>query len=262
MRHIILVFALAAACARAQVPAPANGEARPTLTLTPAVASAKLKPGQGWTQVLHLRNGTAGVFRFEVQVQDVVVKDGKRTYVPGGETESSIAASAVITPRSLSIGPGEEGSASVTLTIPLQTALRAVVIYFRGKLDTPSEDGMVGLGASLGALVTFDLSGDYNFKVADFSTSPQTETANQVLSHEVLNSGLDVVLPKGGTVILDESGRSVGKATFPAHRILPGESVTFSATCPSQLKSGHYRVVSSFEFNSRIVTGSGEFSVP
>jgi hypothetical protein len=38
--------------------------------------------------------------------------------------------------------------------------------------------------------------------------------------------------------------------------------LAFAATCPLQLKPGHYRTVSSFEFGGKVVTASGEFSVP
>ena len=260
MRHITLVLGLVLISAKC--PLVADTQPGSTLTLTPAVVLAKLKPGQGLTQSLHMSNTTSGIFRFDVEVMDVVVKDGQRVYVPAGETEGGIAASAVITPASVVIGPQDQGSVTVTLTVPQRTELRAVVVYFRGKLDTPADSGTVGLGASLGALITFELSGDYSFKAVNFSASPQTATTNQVVSHELVNSGSEVVVPKGATVILDDSGRNVAKSTFSAHRLLPGESVTFSATCPQQLKSGHYRVVSSFEYDSRIVTAGGEFSVP
>ena len=260
MKHIVLLFGMAVACAHSQ-PVP-DTQSRPTLTLSPSVVMAKLKPGEGWTHSLRMSNMTEGTFRFDVEVEDVVVKDGKRVYVPAGEAESSIAASAVVTPRSVTIPPQQQGSVAVTLTIPQQTALRAVVIYFRGRMDTPKENGTVGLGASLGALITFDLSDDYRLKAVSFNASPQTDTTNQIVTHELVNSGAEAVVPKGATVILDESGHSVAKATFPAYRLLPGESQAFSATCPLQLKSGHYRVVSSFEFENHVVTAGGEFSVP
>ena len=235
---------------------------RPTLTLTPAVVLAKIKPGQGWTQTLRMSNTTGGAFNFEIEVQDVVVKDGHRTYVPAGETDFSIASTAVATPRTLTILPQQQGTISVTLTVPERTPLRAVVVYFKGRLDTPAEDGSVGLGASLGALITFGLSEDYTFEATGFSVVPQSQSTNPVVSHELLNSGTEVVVPKGTAAIIDGAGKRVAKATFESHRILPGERVIFSATCPLQLKPGHYRAISSFEFATRIVTASGDFSVP
>lgn len=259
MKRTLLLFGLASGLACSQPLA--SEPTRPTLTLTPAVVFAKVKGGQGWTQTLRMSNLTGATFDFDVEVQDVVVKDGKRTFVAAGETPSSIAASAVVTPKSLVVPPQQQGIVTVTLTIPQGTALRAVVIYFRGKLDATA-GGTVGLGASLGALVTFGLSDDYSLKALSFSAAPQTETTNQVISQELLNSGAEVLVPTGATAILDDSGHSVAKATYPAHRLLPGEHLTFSATCPLQLKPGHYRAVSSFEFEGRVITASGEFSVP
>lgn len=260
MKCAALLLALAVTSAYAQSPA-AEPPPHPTLTLTPSVVMAKLKPGEGWTHTLRMTNGTSSAFYFDIEVRDVVVKDGKRTYVRAGETEASIAATAVATPRSVTVPPQGEGSTTVTLTVPQQTTIRAVVIYFKGRMDASKDSKAVGLAASLGSLVTFELSDDYAIKAEAFSTTPQTDTANQVISHELFNSGSEVVVPQGATVIIDDSGRSAAKATFPAQRLLPGERLTYSATSPLQLKPGHYRAISSFEFGSHVVTASGEFSV-
>lgn len=235
---------------------------RPTLTLAPSVVLTKIKPGQGWTQTLRMSNGTDVPFGFEIEVEDVVVKDGLRVYVPAGETDGGIAASAVASPRLLVIPPQAEGRVSVTLTIPPKTGQRAVVIYFHGKIENPKEHGSVGLGASLGALITFGMSDDYQLEAISFNTAPQSDAANQTISHQLRNTGSEVIIPKGAAAILDESGRRVAKITFDSPRLLPGELLTFSGVCPSQLKPGHYRVASSFEFEGRIITSGGEFYVP
>ena len=179
----------------------ADGPASPTLTLAPAVVMVKIPAGQSWTRTFQMSNFTPANFRFEIEVQDVVVKDGKRTYAPAGETEGGIAISAVASPREVQIAPQSIGAATVTLTLPAQTSQRGVVIYFRGKTGTPGEDGTVGIGASLGALVTFELSGDYGIMAGDFSVTSQTETSNLTVSHELVNSGREPVLPKGATAI-------------------------------------------------------------
>jgi hypothetical protein len=242
---------------------PAMGDAvRPTLTLSPAVVMVKGRPRQAWTQTLRMSNLTPAAFHFDVEVQDVVVKDGVRTFVPAGETEGGIAITAVTSPQSIAIAPKEDGTVTVTLTVPPQTPQRAVVVYFRGKIDTPSEDGSVSLGASLGALITFALTDQYKVEVLKFNTGQQSETTNLTISQELLNSGTEPVIPKGATAILDDEGRRVSKATFEPRRLLPGERLAFTATNPSQLKPGHYRVISSFEYEGKIVTAGGEIVVP
>jgi len=257
VKSVLTLFAIASAAFAADDAQPP----RPTLTLTPAVVMAKVKPGQGWTQTLRMSNMTGGTFHFDIEVQDVLIVDGKRTYVPAGETAESIAATAVATPRSIVIPPMEQGAVNVTLTIPQKTGLRAVVVYFKGKLEMPNDPGSVGLGASLGGLMTFELTDEHKFQAAGFEVNPQTETTNQVITHELLNSGLEAVVPKGSTAIIDDAGRRIAKATFDSHRLLPGERVKFSATCPLQLKPGHYRAVSSFEYAGQVITADGEFVV-
>jgi hypothetical protein len=246
----------------APVPAQSPRPAQSTLTLSPAVVMVKGKPGQGWTQSFQMTNFTSATLAFEIEVQDVVVKDGKRNFVAAGETERGIAATAVATPRDVVIAPQQTGSVRVTVTLPLQTSQRAVVVYFRSRLRAPSEGGSVGLGASLGGLITFTLSEDYNVQAAAFSTTPQTDTSDLTISHVLVNSGREPVIPKGSAAILDEQGKRVSRSSFKPQRLLPGESLAFTAENPNQLKPGRYRVVSSFEYEGRIMTAAGQFVVP
>src|SRR5471032_951473 len=67
-------------------PAPAQPAAeKPSISLSPAVIMAKGKFGQGLTQTLTFTNQTARDFAFELVAEDVIVKDGKRVFVPAGE---------------------------------------------------------------------------------------------------------------------------------------------------------------------------------
>ena len=214
-------------------PAPAQ----PTLTLSPAVVTAKVQPGQGVTQTFRMSNLTPARFRFDIEVQDVVVKDGKRIFAPAGETAGSIAATARRFSAFTDHRAASPEAVTITLTMPRDTAVRGVVVFFRGKVDAAAEDGSVVLGGSLGGLFTFNVSQDFNLEAASFSTVPQTETANLSISHELVNSGREVVVPKGSTAVLDEMGRRVSKATFEPHRLMPGERLEFKAVNPTQLEA-------------------------
>jgi hypothetical protein len=43
---------------------------------------------------------------------------------------------------------------------------------------------------------------------------------------------------------------------------LPGEQLMFAATSPAQLAPGHYRTLASFEFEGKVLTNAGEFTIP
>src|SRR5258708_6268578 len=75
----------------------------PSISLTPAVVMAKGTFGQGLTQTLSLSNHTAVDFAFDLVAEDVVIKDGKRVFVPAGETEHSIATSAVFSQKTITV---------------------------------------------------------------------------------------------------------------------------------------------------------------
>ena len=92
--------------------------------------------------------------------------------------------------------------------------------------------------------------------------SLQTPSANVILSEELRNSGSEPVMPKGVIVILNASGKRVAKAPFGPQRLLPGERLIFAATNPAQLAPGRYRTLSSFEFEGKVLTSAGEFTIP
>jgi hypothetical protein len=174
---------------------------------------------------------------------------------------NGIAATSVMFPTSVAVKAGEDATVQVTFTLPPETTQRAVVTFFRGIL-TPQSDGVVGLGASLGALITFNLSTDFKLESGLLEASLQSPEANAILSQELHNTGTEPVVAKGVIVILDASGKRVAKAPFKTQRLLPGERVVFTATNPAQLAPGHYRTLSSFEFERRVFTSAGEFTVP
>src|SRR2546425_7579099 len=96
---MLLGFALANLAAQtapaqqpANAPAPPPQDsvtAPPSISLSPAVIMAKGAFGQGLTQELTLTNQTGRDFAFELLAEDVVIKDGKRVFVPAGETANS-----------------------------------------------------------------------------------------------------------------------------------------------------------------------------
>jgi hypothetical protein len=253
------------ASAGAQTPAPATsgpGDApRASIALSPAIIEVRCKPGQGTTQILTISNHTAEEVRFNLETEDVVVSEGARSFSPAGLIANSIAATSVASPAAVLVKAGEEASVQVTFTLPPETAQRAVVTFFRGVLAAPG-NGVVGLGASLGTLITFNLSSDYKLASGPLEASLQTPQANAILSEELRNTGSEPVVPKGVIVILNESGKRVAKAVFKTQRLLPGERLIFTATNPAQLPPGHYRTLSSFEFEHRVFTNGGEFTIP
>jgi hypothetical protein len=246
------------ASSQAQNPSPPQSA---SLSLSPAVIMVRCRAGQSTTQTLTMTNGMPDEIRFELETVDIVVNDGKRTYVRAGQIPFSIAAGTVVAPLFIAVKAGHTEAVNVTFTMPADTPQRAVVIFFRAKI-AEAGNGSVGLGASLGTLVTFRLPNDSKIDAGPITTTPQTATANLMLSEELHNSGTEPVVPKGVVVVLDESGRRVDKAVFDPQRLLPGERIVFAASSGAQLKPGSYRTLSSFEWEGKVLTSAGAFSIP
>jgi hypothetical protein len=264
LKLVVIPYAALCSIAGAQTPASAadeSGPPRASISLSPAIVMVRCKPGQSTTQTLTITNHTAGEVRFNLATEDVVVQEGKRSFSPAGRIANGIAATSVASPASVVVKAGEEASVQVTFTLAPETGQRAVVTFFRGGLVNPG-NGAIGLSASLGTLITFNVSSDYKVEAGPVEASLQTPAANMILSEELRNSGSEPVIPKGVIVVLNASGKRVAKASFSNQRLLPGERLIFAATNPAQLAPGNYRTVSSFEFEGKVLTSAGEFTIP
>lgn len=249
----------------------------PSISLSPAVVMAKGSFGQVLTQTLTLSNNTGRDMAFELVAEDVIVKDGKRIFVPAGETENSIAAAAVFTPQTVQVKGASApefsrntvlvkahsaASANVHLTLPAQTKVRAVAAMFRGTDKLPTSSSAVGMTASLAALVTFNLSDNLKLEPEAVRVIPASETANMSIAQWISNTGSEPALLDGTAAVLNSSGGLVGKANFGPQRLLPGERLEFTAEYPDQLRPGDYRVLCSFQFEGKTITSEGKFKVP
>lgn len=236
--------------------------AKPSISLSPAVIMARGNFGQGLTQTLTLSNQTGMDFAFELTAEDVLVKEGKRIYVAAGETPGSIAATAVFSQKAVVVKANSSASVDVRLTLPAKTDIRAVVAMFRGTDKLPTASSSVGMTASLGALITFNLSENIKLEPEAVHVSPATTSANMTISQAIANTGAEPVLPEGAAAVLNEKGSLVGKATFGGQRLLPGERLEFTAEYPDQLQPGAYRALCSFQFEGKTLTSVADFKVP
>jgi hypothetical protein len=234
----------------------------PSISLSPAVVMAKGNFGQGLTQTLTLSNQTGREFAFELVAEDVVIKDGKRIFVPAGETPDSIAATAVFSQKTVLVKPLSNVSVDVRVTLPPQTGIRAVVAMFRGTDKLPTSSGAVGMTASLGTLITFNLSENIKLEQEVAHVTPASASANMMITQFIANKGSEPVLPEGAAAVLDSKGKLVGKAIFGPQRLLPGERIEFVADYPDQLQPGAYRALCSFQFEGKTLTNSTDFKVP
>lgn len=253
-RAVVLCLLLAAACAAAN--------AADSLSLAPAVITVKGSYGQSVTERLSISNQTAGSFNFEMVAQDIIVKDGKRVFLPAGRLDDSIAATAVFSPKQLRVPPNSTGFVTVTLTVPPNTPVRAIAAVFHTQLAHAPQPGTVGLTASLGTLITFNITDNLSVTASPVQVSLPTSTTNLSFDDELENTGGEPVIPKGVAAILANGEKLAGKANFEAQRLLPGEKLSFHAEYAGQLRSGHYKVLCTFQYADKTATQEAEFTIP
>lgn len=264
MRLLILVIVLSILCGIGwgqAAPATAPAAQTRSLSLSPAVVMTSGQPGQSFTQTLTLHNQTGMTFNFEMVAQDVVVRDGKRVFVGAGEVERSIAATAVFSRRLVQVEPNQRASVDLTVTLPAGTPLRAMVAIFKGTDKITGGSNALGMTASLGTLITFTTSQNFDLRPEAMQVLPQSDSQALTVTQPLVNAGAEPVIAEGVLAILAPSGALVGKVKFPAQRLLPGEQVPFETEYPSLLPAGHYRALASFQFDSKSITNSSEFDV-
>jgi hypothetical protein len=234
----------------------------PSISLSPAVIMARGSHGQALTQTLTLTNNTSVEFVFDMEAEDVVVREGKRVFVPAGETKNSIAATAVFSQKQVIAKPYSAVSVDLRLTIPKETDIRAMVGLFRGTNKLPTSSSAVGMTASLGALVTFNLTDNVKLEPEAVRVAPATETSNLTISEWVSNVGTEPVLPDGMAVLLNGKGSLVSKVPLQPQRLLPGERLEFSAEYPDQLQPGDYKAICTLQFEGKTLNSDAAFKVP
>ena len=243
-----------------QLDAPPAGDPPPSLTISPGVIMVQAQPGQGTTQNVSISNLTPVEFRFDLEAMDVAVRDGKRVFVPAGEMPGSIARTAVFSPPSVIVPPGGSATVQVTVTIPENPAMRAIVAVFRSNTKVQARNGFA-MTASLGALMTFTLSNTLQIESSPLQFDGTSQGNNLAVSEWVTNTGKEPVIPQGVVAILNSTGKLVGKVPVEAMRLLPGERLEFKAEYPSTLQSGKYRALMTLEHDGTVLTTSSEFEI-
>jgi hypothetical protein len=227
-------------------------------SLAPAVLELKGKAGQGTHQRLTITNGTDEPVTFELAVLDVITRGGRRVFIPAGELRGSIAATAVLTPKRLLVLPGETGSAEVTLTLPADTPVRAIVARFQA-IDPLAAPGRLGVTVGLGCLLAFNITDSVAASPDALVVQPQTATTSLAFSQWITNSGQEPFVAKGVIAILDASQRLVTKLEVPRTRFLPGERLELKAEEPGELPAGRYRAVLTLAYEGRVLTNMAEW---
>lgn len=256
MRHLFsgvlaaLFLLSAAAVSAAQSESPSS----PSLILRPAVVPLSGEKGQSVTYALTLQNETDQAMEFSLEAHDVVVREGVRQFVEAGRLRGSIAATAVFRPRTLDIPPRSSGSATVTFTLPENLEHRAVVALFKGTNLVATGNRNARL--SLGTLFTFKISDRVSVTSEGLEVQPPTASTTGQIRTRLVNDGAEPSVPSGTAVVLDASGRLVGKIEFPAKRLLPGEAATVVADYPGELPPGSYRAVATFDVGGQPLTQS------
>jgi hypothetical protein len=220
----------------------------------------KAKPGQTFSQELTLWNNTIQELAFQMEARDVVVRDGKRVFLPAGEIEGSIARYAVFMDKDVIALPGASVTTTVTVTVPNAPAPRAIACIFMGKTVMGTRNS-VAMTGSLGALFTFTLADDFHVQSEPLQVLVDADANSITFRQSLTNTGSDPVVPKGVIAVTNESGRLMARLPVSGQRLLPGESQEFTTEHSGLLKTGKYRATVLMENESAFFSNAAEFTI-
>ena len=237
--------------------APGRQEAAASsISLSPAVVTAHGEFGKTMSQKLTMTNPANTEMSFAVEAYDAIVKDGKRAFVPAGETAHSAAATAVFSPKTVIVKPHSSATVEIHVTVPAESQVRAIRATFREKGRNAAGDA-----APLSALMTFKLTDNIKIEPAEVRVFPARETGNLNVALWMTNTGSEPVAPEGVVEMLDAAGKPAAKTAFPSLHLLPGEKLDFAAEFTELPPPGNYKVLCSFQFEGKTLTKESTFSV-
>jgi len=153
----------------------------PSITITPSVILAHCIPGQTISNTLVVYNQSGQQLKFEMAAEDLVVQQGTLAPVPVSQSPSGIAASVMFSNPSITVMPWRTSSVKVTLTMPFDSPIYAVLIVLKGADKIPSFTGTT-LQPSLGTLITFVQQASQGQKTATNGTPVQDSLMNYTIS--------------------------------------------------------------------------------
>jgi hypothetical protein len=231
-----------------------------SISIAPAVITLRGALGQGTTQEVSVVNQTDRELTFEMVAYDVIIRDGKRTFVKPGELAGSIAATAIFSRPAVRVAPGESATVTVTVTLPPNAVHRAAVIVFNGQTEFQTKNAAVL--ASIGTLLTFQVSDEVTVVAAEPVITPQTASQNVRVTQRCMNSGGEPAIMKGTAAVLDASGNLVARVDLEPRRLLPGEGADMTAELPEELPRGNYRVLVTLQENQKTTTRGAALEIP
>lgn len=221
-----------------------------SVSIEPAVIELHGSERMSFERSITLINGTLIPLRFEIVVEDVVVRDGRRFFLPAGEAGGSIAATAVIGPAELVLQPGQSGSVKIIVTVPERTPVRAVAVFFRSRM--PQDGSGASIALNLGSLVTFRLAGES--ELVGRNLQLRSSATGYTVAQTVSNEGDEPLIATGTVAIVDANGELRDRAEFSSTRLLPGESAELRVDSMGKLSAGWYRAVVTMEYENRRLT--------
>jgi hypothetical protein len=231
------------------------------ISVSPAALSLKGAPGRALTQEFEISNTSDAAFMVDVDVQDVVVKEGKRTFVSPERTSASLAALVTISEGHIILQPGQRMKVPVTFVAPDESRNRAVVVFFHAFRALPLEH-QPKVRLNLGTIVDFTVSNEVMLRLMSLDVEPQSETKNIAITENLKNVGPEPAIARGVVAILSDHGELVGKTAFEQKRLLPSERNQLRAEYPGTLKSGKYRAICTIEFAENTLTRTVDLVIP
>lgn len=210
---------------------PANAQTSRAFIVIPPKLELSAEPGEVIQNAIRLQNQTEEEVTLAVGMSDFIVRDISGTVeLVDPETAGKWALSQwlSISPETLTIPPGKQGSVSLNISVP-KDALpggRYALVYFSHPGVIEEGQTITGVAAEIRSLVLLRVEGPITEEaiVRRFQAPRFLEYGPVELTTEIANLGDYHIRPLGAIGVKNVFGKSVANLTLEEKNIFPGAS--------------------------------------
>ena len=229
-----------------------------SINLDPPSIHVSVRPGESATRVLTLTNTGKDPLILHAYTEDwAYAPDGSKRFQAPGTLPRSCANAIVLTPKELTLKPDESGTIQMTVTLPKDAhgGVQAVAFFeaLLGSVEKGPGASQVLFAGRLGTLVFVETEGSVQRHGAITSVSLSAPTAARPLEAQFTfgNDGDTHVFADGVVSILNAKGEYIGREKIGRFGILPGTSMTRTATWAGDMIPGTYSVILTLDYGGQ-----------
>ena len=224
-----------------------------SLEVSPPSQEINVDPGKTVEVKAKIRNKSRVEVPFEVRIEDFTAsgEEGQVELVP--DSEYSVTSWATVTPKTFSLGAGEEREVTARIAVPSNAAGGRYGSFVFTVVNKDKKENTASVAQEIASLFLVRVSGEVNetLHVANISADRFSEFGPIPMTVKLSNSGNIHVKVVGLVNVTDMFGNRTADIVLPATNIFPGADRTIKTSLDKKLLFGRYKAVALLNYGSK-----------